>query len=68
MRDTINEGTVGPWLSESLLSEPSIIWTLFWMLKSQKTIWFSAKLNEKSVWFLDLLRLLYHSTADRNAY
>ena len=28
--------TVGPWLSESPLSGLSIIWMLFWILKSQR--------------------------------
>ena len=38
--------------------------------KIQKTPWFSAKSSSKwmSVWILDLLGLLYHSTVGRKAY
>ena len=36
-------GTVEPWLSESPLSEPLVIQTLFQILKYQETIGFSAK-------------------------
>ena len=43
----MNINTVEPRLSESLLSEPSVIWTLFWILKSQKTVWFYAKPSNK---------------------
>ena len=64
--------TVEPRLSESPLSKPSVIRMLFLILKSQKIIWFSAKpkliINKMSVWFLDLLGLLYHSTVGRKAY
>ena len=63
--------TVEPRLSESPLSESSVIQTLFLILKSQKTIWLSAKPSNKwkmSVWFLDLLGLSYHSTVGRKAY
>ena len=59
--------TVGPRLSESSLSEPLFIRTLFWILKSfdfqQNQV-----INGMPVWFLDLLGLLYHSTVDRKTY
>ena len=57
-------GTVGPLLSESPLSKPSVMWTLFCILKSQKTVWFSGN-KWMLVWFLDLLGLLYHTTVGR---
>ena len=40
-------GTVGPRLSESLLSDPSIIQKLFQNFESQETISFSAKSSNK---------------------
>ena len=62
----IQLSTVGPWLSESLLSEHSIYPNAILNLKSHKTIWFSTEpSNDMLVWFLDLLGLLYHSTVDR---
>ena len=39
--------TVGPRLSESPLSEPSVIRTLFGITKSLKTTWFSVKTSNK---------------------
>ena len=39
--------TVEPWLSESPLSEPSVIQTLFRILKYQEMIGFSAKASNK---------------------
>ena len=62
--------TVEPWLSESPLSEPSVIQMLFWTLKSEKTPWFlqNQVINEIPVWFLDLLGLVYHSTVGKKAY
>ena len=39
--------TIGPRLFESPLSKPSVIRTLLQILKSQKTIWFSAKTSNK---------------------
>ena len=59
--------TVEPRLSETPLSEPSIIRTLFRISKYQETIGFSA-INEMPVCFLDLLGLLYYSTVGRKAY
>ena len=62
-----HDDTVGPRLSESPLSEPSVIWILFQILKSfdfQQ----SHVINGMPVWYLDLLGLLYHSTVDRKAY
>ena len=52
--------TVGPRLFESPLSEPSVIWTLFWILKSLKMPWFSTKLSNKwnACMFLRLVRLI----------
>ena len=44
---TCYSSTVGPQLSESPLSEPSVIRTLFLILKYQKTIRFSAKASNK---------------------
>ena len=56
-------GTVEPRLSESPLSEPSVFQKLFLILKYQKQFDFlqNEVINEKSVWFLNLLGLLYHS-------
>ena len=42
-----NVNTVEPQLSESPLSEPSVIQMLFQILKSQKIIWFSPKPSNK---------------------
>ena len=39
--------TVGPQLFKFPLSEPLVIRTLFWILKSQKTPWLSAKPSNK---------------------
>ena len=65
----INIYTVGPRLSESPLSEPSVIRTLFRILKSQKTDFLQNQvINEMPVSFIDLLGLLYHSTLDRKLY
>ena len=62
--------TVEPRLSESPLYELSVIWMLFWILKSKKMPWFSAKPSNKwnAYMILDLLGLLYHGTVGRRAY
>ena len=56
--------TVEPWLSESPLSEPSVIQ----MYRNPKR-WFkflqNHVINGMLMWFLYLLGLLYHSTVDR---
>ena len=59
--------TVGPWLSESPLPEPSDIRTLFQILKSFDFQQNQA-MNGMPVWLLDFIGLLYHSTVGRRAY
>ena len=59
----IQTNTVDPLLSESPLSEPSVIRTLFSIIKSLKMTskWFSVKISNK--WnACVILGLLYHSS------